>query len=77
MAAGALPAGEASTGLSSMLPTATPAPAPTVVEPLLDFAKDSGPNLAASPAAPLLGAIVPTVLFVVAALLFGSTRRKS
>jgi hypothetical protein len=52
-------------------PTAEPTPGPRPV-----FSTEPGAAAAASPAVPLLGAIVPTVLFVAAALLFGALRRK-
>jgi hypothetical protein len=62
----------AATGLAGLL--STPTPAPPVQVPL-EFSRQPSSEEAASPAVPLLGAIVPTVLFVAAALLFGSLRR--
>ncbi len=59
--------------LAAVLATATP----TLQERQgrLDFSKQPGPAAAASPAVPLLGAVVPAMFFVIAALLFGSLRR--
>jgi hypothetical protein len=66
--------------LDTLLPTPTamsPVISPLATgEPLLQFSKDPEAISTPSPAAPLLGAIVPTALFVVAALLFGSMRRR-
>jgi hypothetical protein len=62
----------AGTGLADLL--GTPTPQPSVQAPL-EFSRQPSSEEAASPAVPLLGAIVPTVLFVAAALLFGSLRR--
>lgn len=65
-------------GSASSLPAAVLATAtPTAQEPAgrLDFSKQPGPAAAGSPGLPLLGAVVPAMFFVIAALLFGSLRR--
>jgi hypothetical protein len=62
----------------NLLPTPTPVPmtsTPDLRPDLSQFSKEPGAIDGASPAGPLLGAIVPTALFVVAALIFGSFRR--
>jgi hypothetical protein len=59
-------------GLADLL--ATPTPQPIVTAPL-EFSRQPSTSENASPAVPLVGALVPTVLFVAAALLFGSLRR--
>jgi hypothetical protein len=64
----------ATSSLPAVLATATPA-AQATQEKIPEFSKQPGPDLAGSPAVPLLGAVVPTMFFVVAALLFGSLRR--
>ena len=69
-------AGSAELSINAVLATPTPTPQLIAEPPPLEFSKEPGAVEAASPAAPLLGAIVPTTLFVVAALLFGSTRRR-
>jgi hypothetical protein len=51
-------------------PTPIPTPAPTLV-----FSKEPGASTA-NPGTPLLGALVPTVLFVLGALMLGSLRRQ-
>jgi hypothetical protein len=66
----------AAMSLAQLLATATPAPLPQVSQPVLEFSKLPSPASAGNPAVPLLGAIVPTMFFVVAALLFGSLRRR-
>jgi hypothetical protein len=67
--------GTNSLSLRDLLPQPTPTPEPTP-GPLPAFSREPGFAAAASPGVPLLGAIVPTVLFVAAALLFGTMRRK-
>ena len=63
----------ATSSLAAVLATATPAAQAT--QEVSEFSKQPGPDLAVSPGVPLLGAVVPTMFFVVAALLFGSLRR--
>ena len=73
-----------SSSLAVILATATPAASTSALDAALtaqesqvrlDFSKQPGPAAAGSPAVPLLGAVVPTMFFVIAALLFGSLRR--
>lgn len=59
--------------LGAVLATSTPSVQDSQVN--LDFSKQPGPAGAGSPAVPLLGAVVPTMFFVIAALLIGSLRR--
>lgn len=59
-----------SAGGASTAPAANPAP------PLPEFSKLPAPASAGNPAAPLLGALAPTILFVAAALAAGSLLRR-
>jgi hypothetical protein len=61
--------------LREVLATATPALPAEVNQPAPEFSKQPASAASASPAVPLLGAVIPTLFFVVVALLFGSLRR--
>ena len=79
----------AASSLAALLATATPIVAATAAptsaltaaltaqesQVRLDFSKQPAPAGAGNPGVPLLGAVVPTMFFVIAALLFGSLRR--
>jgi hypothetical protein len=49
----------------------------TVTEALPAFSRESSSTSANNPAWPVVGALVPTVLFVVVALLIGNGRRRA